>query len=85
MSLSLALLAISLASLIPKQNIDEEVIQRDSKKLKLSWFLGYLWNTHNAVEPKKDMQSRHNQIVQWNGDMNVDQENCSILSPKERG
>ena len=35
-SLSLTLLLVSLASLIPELNIDEDVIQKASKKLKLS-------------------------------------------------
>ena len=69
----------SLASLILKPTIDEEEIQKASKIFNVSWFLGYLWNTHNVMETKIEKQNRQSQIVQWKGDRNVDQDKFSIF------
>ena len=78
-NLALLLELKSLASLILKPTIDEEEIQKASKIFNVSWFLGYLWNTHNVMETKIEKQNRQSQIVQWKGDRNVDQDKFSIF------
>ena len=43
---------------------------------------GYLWNTHNIAEFTHDKIIIPSQSFQWNGEMNVVQENESIFSPR---
>ena len=81
-SLSLVLELVSLASLIHIPNIDEETIQKASIKLLSSQFLEKLWDIQSTVEIPIDKISKHSQTVQWNGDENVDIDNCSIFLPK---
>ena len=45
-------------------------------------FFEKLWDIQSTVEIPIDKISKHSQTVQWNGDENVDIDNCSIFLPK---
>ena len=58
-----------------------EIVKASRGSILLEPF-GYLWNTNSIAEFTHDKISIPNQSFQWNGEMNVVQENESIFSPR---
>ena len=72
----------SLASVIPKPNIDEVEIAILSRKLSDEYPLGNLWNIHKNIDVTNENDKRPSQSSESKGEMNEVHENWSISSSK---
>ena len=69
-------------SWIETPHIEENEIAIDSRKSSFVDPLGYLWNIHITVADPTDNNRIQSQSTQWNGAINVVQENWSMYSPR---